>query len=320
LVIGFSSTMADTTFAKPQIIPYGEESTDSVTLFDCKWIPSSPRFVVLGSHIKGHGLIRIYSLASSSGSSDNKILHQNSEAMRPSPIKCGTFGATTLEDRNLATGDFDGQLAIWDLERLDQGPIYSIKAHEQIINSIDGVGGLGIGQGAPEIVTGSRDGHVKVWDVRQKERPVACMQPKNTTKVRDCWAVAFGHSHNATDRMLVSGYDNGDLKMFDLRRMAIHWETQVPNGICGLSFDRKDIDMNKLVATCLEGRIHMWDLRTFHAEQGFAEVSHRVEKGQTIWGGKFLPQNREIFATLGGSGTVGLYKYNYPEKRSKKIR
>ena len=82
----------------------------------------------------------------------------------------------------MATGDFDGQLAIWDLERLDQGPIYSIKAHEQIINSIDGVGGLGIGQGAPEIVTGSRDGHVKVWDVRQKERPVACMQPKNTTK------------------------------------------------------------------------------------------------------------------------------------------
>ena len=44
------------------------------------------------------------------------------------------------------------------------------------------MGGLGIGQGAPEIVTGSRDGHVKVWDIRQKERPVACMQPKNTTK------------------------------------------------------------------------------------------------------------------------------------------
>ena len=78
MVIGFSSTMADTTFAKPQIIPYGEESTDSVTLFDCKWIPSSPRFVALGSHIKGHGLIRTYSLASSSGSGDNKILHQKS--------------------------------------------------------------------------------------------------------------------------------------------------------------------------------------------------------------------------------------------------
>lgn len=37
-------------------------------------------------------------------------------------------------------------------------PVYSVKGHKEIINSIDGVGGLGIGEGAPEIVTGSRDG------------------------------------------------------------------------------------------------------------------------------------------------------------------
>lgn len=37
-------------------------------------------------------------------------------------------------------------------------PVYSVKGHKEIINSIDGVGGLGIGDGAPEIVTGSRDG------------------------------------------------------------------------------------------------------------------------------------------------------------------
>ena len=121
------------------------------------------------------------------------------------------------------------------------------------------------------------------------------------------------------DRMLVSGYDNGDLKMFDLRKMALHWETQLPNGICGLSFDRKDIDMNKLVATCLEGKVHMWDLRTFHQNEGFAGMNYKVEKGQTIWGGKFLPQNREIFATMGGSGTIGLFRYKYPEKRTKTL-
>lgn len=39
-------------------------------------------------------------------------------------------------------------------------PVYSVKAHKEIINSIDGVGGLGIGEGAPEIVTGSRDGEL----------------------------------------------------------------------------------------------------------------------------------------------------------------
>lgn len=38
--------------------------------------------------------------------------------------------------------------------------MYSVKGHKEIINSIDGVGGLGIGEGAPEIVTGSRDGEL----------------------------------------------------------------------------------------------------------------------------------------------------------------
>lgn len=44
-----------------------------------------------------------------------------------------------------------------DLEHLEE-PVYSAKAHSQIINAIDGVGGLGIGAGAPEIITGSKDG------------------------------------------------------------------------------------------------------------------------------------------------------------------
>ena len=48
-------------------------------------------------------------------------------------------------------------LYIRNLENTER-PIYSVKAHSQIVNAIDGVGGLGIGEGAPEIVTGSRDG------------------------------------------------------------------------------------------------------------------------------------------------------------------
>ncbi len=44
-----------------------------------------------------------------------------------------------------------------DLERIEI-PIYSVKGHSEIINTIDAIGGLGIGGGAPEIVTGSREG------------------------------------------------------------------------------------------------------------------------------------------------------------------
>jgi hypothetical protein len=77
------------------------------------------------------------------------------------------------------------------LEKLEM-PLYSVKAHNEIINSIDGVGGLGIGEGAPEIVTSSRDGSVKVWDPRQKEQPVAIIQAAENEAKRDAWTACFG--------------------------------------------------------------------------------------------------------------------------------
>lgn len=53
------------------------------------------------------------------------------------------------------------------MEKLET-PLYSVKAHKEIINSIDGVGGLGIGEGAPEIVTSSRDGKKVVFVIEKK--------------------------------------------------------------------------------------------------------------------------------------------------------
>merc|ERR1712062_607688 len=158
---------------------------------------------------------------------DVKLIH---EAEKSKGFKCGTFGATSLQQRYLATGDLEGKLQIWNLESTEL-PIYSVKGHREIINSIDGIGGLGVGQGAPEIVTGSRDGTVKVWDPRQKNDPVAAMEPGEGDTKRDCWAVAFGHAFNAHDRCVCAGYDNGDIKLFDLRSMSIRWETNVKNGV-----------------------------------------------------------------------------------------
>lgn len=37
-------------------------------------------------------------------------------------------------------------------------PVYKSEKHTGIINSIDGVAGMNSGCGAPEIVTGSKDG------------------------------------------------------------------------------------------------------------------------------------------------------------------
>ena len=38
-----------------------------------------------------------------------------------------------------------------------------------------------------------------------------------TALIRDCWCVAFGNSYNDEERCVLAGYDNGDIKMFDLR-------------------------------------------------------------------------------------------------------
>lgn len=220
-----------------------------------------------------------------------------------------------------------------DLERPEY-PIYTVDdAHSDIINSLDSIGGKTIDCGAPEIVTGSRDGTVKVWDLRQKGSPVACIsalkKEEGGTGSRDCWAVTFGDSYSNEDRSVCSGYDNGDVKLFSLKTMTVLWETNVKNGVCGIEFDRKDIKMNKMVVTTLEGGLHVYDMRHQHPTKGFASVTEKdagrslgtngVITGakSTVWTARHLPQNRDIFVSCGGTGSVRLWLYHYPDSRTK---
>uniref|UniRef100_A0A8C2TH56 Dynein axonemal assembly factor 10 n=1 Tax=Coturnix japonica TaxID=93934 RepID=A0A8C2TH56_COTJA len=252
---------------RPQVVVHVQQPL-TYTVFDCKWVPRSARLLCLGSAPRGTGLIQLYELRA------GRLLLL-SEIEKAKPIKCATFGAASLQQRHLATGDFAGCLSIWNLEA-PEVPVYSVKGHKEIINCIDGVGGLGIGEGAPEIVTGSRDGTVKVWDPRQKETPVANMEPAQGESKRDCWTVAFGNAYNQEERVVCAGYDNGDIKLFDLKAMSLRWETNIKNGVCSVEFDRKDVNMNKLVATSLEGKFHVFDMRTQHPTKGFASVSEKV--------------------------------------------
>ncbi|XP_065682235.1 dynein axonemal assembly factor 10 isoform X2 [Hydra vulgaris] len=249
----------------PQIVTHVNKSLN-YTIFDAKFVPKSARFVCLGSNAKGSGVMQIYEITHNDLKGDINLL---SDIEKSSSFKCGTFGAADLQSRCIATGDFNGKLGVWDLES-PSIPVYSVQGHNEIINSIDGVGGLGIGEGAPEIVTGSRDGSVKVWDPRQKDVPVANIEPNPGEAKRDCWCVAFGHSYNQSERMVAAGYDNGDVKLFDLRTMSLKWETNLKNG------------------------------------------AHN----STIWSVKHLPQNRDIFMTTGGTGSLNLWKYSYPSSRT----
>lgn len=49
-----------------------------------------------------------------------------------------------------------------------------------------------------------------------------------------CVFVFFFHAGNAfndQDRCVCAGYDNGDIKLFDLRNMSLRWETNIKNGV-----------------------------------------------------------------------------------------
>ena len=147
---------------KPQIIEHVRKSVD-YTVYQAHWIPTSPKFVVLGCTARSNGVISIYEL----GKSDAQLIKQH---QLNTAIKCGTFGAANQRQRHLAIGNFKGRLQVWDLERIGSGqdPVVAYNAHEQIINCVDGCGGLGIGDGAAELATASRDGWVRIWDPRQQ--------------------------------------------------------------------------------------------------------------------------------------------------------
>eukprot|EP00640_Fibrocapsa_japonica_P002197 CAMPEP_0113939982 /NCGR_PEP_ID=MMETSP1339-20121228/6185_1 /TAXON_ID=94617 /ORGANISM="Fibrocapsa japonica" /LENGTH=353 /DNA_ID=CAMNT_0000943641 /DNA_START=29 /DNA_END=1087 /DNA_ORIENTATION=+ /assembly_acc=CAM_ASM_000762 len=293
----------DTTSA-PQLIEHVHKSL-TFTPYDTLWIPCSARLVAMGITPKSKGILQVFEM-------NRGDLNLVAEYEKPNGIKCGTFGASPLEDRSIAVGDYAGVLNIWDVERNDL-PIYSVQAHTTIINAIDGVGGVDVGYGAPEIVTGGRDGCVRVWDPRVQE-PVLSLEPEEGQQVRDCWAVAFGDCHSDEDRCIAAGYDNGDVKLFDLRTNSLRWEGNVNNGVTCLEFDRKDVEMNKLVVTTLESRIRLFDMRTQHAEEGFACLAEKAHKA-TVWISRHLPQNRDIFLTGGGNGGLNVYKYHYPKSR-----
>lgn len=95
--------------------------------------------------------------------------------------------------------------------------------------------------------------------------------------------------------------------MLDLRLNKVRWETNVKNGVCCVEFDRKDIEANKLLVTTLEAKMHIFDLRTQHPTLGFSSMTQPAHDS-TVWTGRHLPQNRDIWMTTGGNGSLNLWK------------
>lgn len=90
---------------KPQIISHVEKSLN-YSISDVKWIPSSAKFVTLGGNPNGTGIIEIYAL-------NPDGVEKVKEIVKKEQFRCGTFDASSLRNRHLATGDFAGRLQVW---------------------------------------------------------------------------------------------------------------------------------------------------------------------------------------------------------------
>lgn len=200
-----------------------------------------------------------------------------------------------------------------------------MKAHADGLNCIDSIGGLLPNCGAPEIVTGGRDGFVKVWDSRQPT-PVVSINPIELSQggvgSHDCWSVAFGNAYNNTERFVVAGFDNGDIKVFDLRQLKCLWGTNISYGISNLNFNCANKRLNKFVACTTQGTLHSFEAHSIdkqlkfacHIEQdagggrnGANAVTNTHGAGTNIWCVKHLPQNANLFATCTGSGLFRIW-------------
>lgn len=279
---------------KAEIAAYIDFSTD-FHIFDTKWVPSFPtKFVIVGATTKSsqRGSIQIYQL-------NNDQLDVEKIIEKKVAYRCASFDAT-VRNTSICLGNFHGNLQVFDIEKFDF-PIYDVKAHDGIVNCLDGIGS---GNGS-EILTGGQDGCIKVWDPRQGDA-VVCICPVRKedggSGRRDCWTVKFADGTNQNDRVVCAGFDNGDIKVIDLRILKESWGCNVSSGICKLSCDRKYAKTHRLVAGSVDGSVHLFDMKKNPIDKNFADFVHKpIGESSTLWSVNHLPQNTNIFATVGDS-------------------
>ncbi|KAI8969839.1 WD40-repeat-containing domain protein [Pilobolus umbonatus] len=247
----------------------------SFSPYAVKWIPCSARLCTVGATSQGTGRLSVYSLV-------NKQLELQQEVGTNSALRCGTI---TGQSRQFATGDFDGQVQIWDTQQVDI-PLISFKAHESIINAIDSYNRTGEPQ---ELVTGSRD--VKVWDIRQTDQPILTITSNAADK--DVWAVKYGQMNG--HKVIVVGYEDGDLKLFSVKDAKYIWETKVKDGICSI-----DMDKQTIYVSTISGAFTI-DIMTGVKK----EIRGLPSDDTTFWSIECMQPN--YFSIAGGNGNLLLY-------------
>lgn len=287
---------------QPQIVAYIEFPSDC-HIFDTKWIPTFPtKFIVAGATSNDCGAIQIYQL-------NNDQVDVEKIVEKKAAFRCASFNAI-VRNTSVSLGNFHGNLQIFDVERFDF-PIYDVKAHNGIVNCLDGIGGK---YGSAEIVTGGQDGCIKIWDPRQG-LAVVCISAVNEkdggSGPRDCWSVYLADGLSQNDRVVCAGFDNGDVKVIDLRMMKERWGCNVESAVCTVNCDKKYEEANRLLAGTVDGNVHVFDMSKKQLdEKGANHINKRItDKAPrtAIWSVNHMPQSAEILAACNG-GSVEIWR------------
>lgn len=275
--------------SSPRRTPISEVACAALpfTVHDARWVPSSRRLVVVGAKPRARGALRVCSL-----NTDAMRLETLLDAETERGARCATLGACDAVARECAVGDYAGFLQVFDLLRPQQ-PVFSARVHDELVNCIDGGGA----PGPREVATGSRDGRVRVSDVRCAAGAVASLDPRG--EQRDCWSVAVGRAGGARERSVFAGFDNGDVKLWDLRANAVVWEANVGSGVVSLQARGGAEGAPEFAAGCLSGAL------VCGSAGGCAEVARAQS---AIWAVQRCPQRPEMIAAACGSGELVVWE------------
>ena len=149
---------------------------------------------------------------------------------------------------------------------------------------------------------------IRVWDKRKLARSVASIEGEESAgKKHDCWAVACSDD----GEVVVGGFSNGDVRMFDLRQpKGCLWGAELPGGIASLSLDMDE----SLVASTVQGGVHLWDLATKHPIHGYCRTDAKLEKS-CVWKAMPCPQADSVIAGALQSGALQIVTYQKPDTR-----
>ncbi|EGC36735.1 hypothetical protein DICPUDRAFT_77614 [Dictyostelium purpureum] len=266
--------------------------------FSCQWIPSSCSIVTVGKKASGgnvKGEFKIHQLDFDSNETPKLSLIYENEFSNP--FRCLSFfnGGNDNSNRNFAAGHFNGFLTVWDSDICDLPKLTIKTTHLDGIVSIDTFSDN-------LVVCGGKDGSVSVWDIRS---PLKSINTFTQDDKSNCWSIC------TNDSTLITGFENGNLNIYDLKTQSKRQSSSINGGICSISSKNKINILDEFIITTNKSFISIVNNNNNNNNNTLNFNNIEIKNNQTIWSCSYSPFNNKdesIFSIAQGDGVVSMYK------------